>query len=95
MVGPDLSASRSWDSGACTQPPADPPASATMGIDKDSTSRPPSFTFFFFFPHFSFLSLLGMLIAFFAISSSLLPQHGKIFHKLFTFYTLNLNCKSA
>jgi hypothetical protein len=81
MVGPDLSASRSWDSGACTQPPAEPPASATMGIDKDSISRPSSFTFFFFFfSHFSFLSLLGMLIAFFIIFSSLPPQHGKKFY---------------
>jgi hypothetical protein len=76
MMGPDLSAPRSWDSGTCTQPPA----SATMGIDKDSIYRPPSFTFFFFFTHFSFLSLLGMLIAFFVISSLLPPQHGKIFH---------------
>ena len=48
MVGPVLSASRSWDNGACTQPPAELPASATMGIGKDSISRLPYFAFFLF-----------------------------------------------
>jgi hypothetical protein len=71
MVGPVLSASRSWDNGACTQPPAELPASATMGIGKDSISRLPYFAFF------SSLLLLGMLITCFAIFSSLLSQYGR------------------
>jgi hypothetical protein len=72
MVGPVLSASRSWDSGACTQPPAELPASATMGIDKDNISRPSSFTFFFFFPYFSFSFTIGdvdRLLCYFLLAS--------------------------
>jgi hypothetical protein len=73
MVGSVLSASRSWDSGAYTQLPAEPPASATMGIDKDNISRPSSFTFFFFFPYFSFSFTVGdadRLLCYFLITSS-------------------------
>jgi hypothetical protein len=73
MVGPVLSASRSWDSGVCTQPPAEPPVSANMGIDKDNISRPSSFTSFFFFSYFSFSFTVGdadRLLRYFLITSS-------------------------
>jgi hypothetical protein len=73
MVEPVLSTSRSWDSGACTQPLAELPASATMGIDKDNISQPSSFTFFFFFPYFSFSFTVGdadCLLCYFLITSS-------------------------
>jgi hypothetical protein len=95
MMGPDLSASRSWDSGACTQLPAEPPASATMRIDKDSISQPSSFTFFFLFPHFSFSFTVGDADRLLCYSLIISSAAWEISHKLFTFYTLNLNCKSA
>jgi hypothetical protein len=66
-----------------------------MGVNQDSTSQPPFSLSFppFFLLLFSFtVEDVDRLLRYFLITSS---AAWEISHELFTFYTLNLNCKSA